>query len=373
MNDQTLELIAWLTLTHAPDVGIKRIQKLLRYFSDIESISKASTKQLEMQQLTPAQIQHIKNPNQQWIATALEWMQHPHHHIIPFGDVRYPALLAEIAQPPAILYVNGEWEILSQPQIALVGSRNPSHTGLELSTEFAYALTKAGLIVTSGLALGVDAASHHGALNANGKTIAVLGSGLQQIYPARNKHLAEKIIDHGCLVSEFPLTATPIPENFPRRNRIISGLSLGTLVIEAAPKSGSLITAHFALEQGREVFAIPGSIRNPMAKGCLSLIQQGAKCVMGIEDILEELKLPLPGVGLSQQSSSQTNSVQLSLDSSNNPVLACIDNEVTTIDQICIRSKLSPQFVTSALLQLELDGIVNRYLGGYVKTGLQNE
>jgi len=367
MNDQTSKLIAWLTLTHAPSVAIKRIQKLLHYFHDIESICKASTKQLEMQQLTEIQIQHIKNPNQQWIQIALEWMQYPHHHIIPFDDVRYPALLTEIAQPPAILYVNGEWEILSHPQIALVGSRNPSHTGLELSAEFAHALTKAGLIVTSGLALGVDAASHQGALNAGGKTIAILGSGLQQIYPARNRPLAEKIIDHGCVVSEFPLTTTPVPENFPRRNRIISGLSLGTLVIEAAPKSGSLITAHFALEQGREVFAIPGSIRNPTAKGCLSLIQQGAKCVTCVEDILEELKLIAPDVTTAQKSPSWSDPTQLSLDSSNNPVLACIDNEVTTIDQICIRSKLSPQFVTSALLQLELDGVVNRHHGGFIR------
>ena len=298
----------------------------------------------------------------------LQWLREPNHHIISITDDRYPALLAEIPSPPPILYVKGDVEILSCPQIAIVGSRNPSFTGLELSTEFAFLLSQAGFVITSGLALGIDAAAHSGALNAGGKTIAVLGSGLQQIYPKRNAALAEKIASHGCLVSEFPLDTTPMPHNFPRRNRIISGLSLGTLVIEAALKSGSLITAHFAAEQGREVFAIPSSIRNPTAKGCLSLIQNGAKCVTCIDDILSEIQAVLKSPAAISYSSNNSNEHQTLLASTDNQVLACIDDEMTTIDQICVRSKLAPQLVTAALLRLELNSVIKRQFGGFAKS-----
>ncbi|OGT43189.1 MAG: DNA protecting protein DprA [Gammaproteobacteria bacterium RIFCSPHIGHO2_12_FULL_40_19] len=302
--------------------------------------------------------------------TALQWLKQPNHHIIPITDPRYPVLLSKIPSPPPLLYVKGEIETLSRPQIAIVGSRNPSFTGLELSTEFAYLLSQAGLVITSGLALGIDAASHVGALRAGGKTIAVLGSGLQQIYPKRNAALAEKITVNGCLVSEFPLDTPPAPHNFPRRNRIISGLSLGTLVIEAALKSGSLITAHFAAEQGREVFAIPSSIRNPAAKGCLALIQNGAKCVISLADILEEIRPLTPSSFSTPRQRADSNEHQTTLASTDSQVLACIDNEVTTIDQICARSKLSAQLVTVALLQLELNGVVKRQFGGFVRHSL---
>ncbi|MCX7121549.1 MAG: DNA-processing protein DprA [Gammaproteobacteria bacterium] len=364
MNNNTIELLYYLTLLQAPLVGVARIKKLLQHFGNIENICKASQGELQSQKLNDAQIHAIKKPNQKWNNTALEWATEKNHHIILFNDSRYPQLLKEIASAPPILYIHGELAILSQPQIALVGSRNPSHTGLELAEEFAYALSKAGLMITSGLALGIDTASHHGALNANGKTIAVLGSGLLQIYPFRNKKLAMQIADNGCLVSELPLNTTPIPANFPRRNRIISGLSLGTLVVEAALKSGSLITAHLALEQNREVFAIPGSLRNPTSQGCLSLIQQGAKCITSVNDILDEINSFSKNINLGPPLKTMLAPSHL-LDKTEQLVLACIEHDSATIDQICNRSKLSTQSVSATLLQLELKDVIKNEFGQY--------
>lgn len=294
------------------------------------------------------------------------WLQQSdQHHFIPLDDARYPKLLKEIADPPAALYVFGDYRALMQPQIALVGSRNPSHAGLELAHEFAFLLVKAGLSITSGLAIGIDTASHEGALSANGKTIAVLGSGLLQLYPKQNKSLAEKISKQGCVISEWPLNMPPARENFPQRNRIISGLSLGTVVVEAALKSGSLITAKLAAEQNRDVFAIPGSVRNPTSQGCLALIQQGAKCVVCVDDILNEIHFA------SQNNAQFIQKEQViqndGLDQNDQRVLACIEYDVTTVDQICTRSKLSAPVVASSLLQLELAGVVKMRQGGYSK------
>lgn len=366
MNLNTTDLLFWMTLLQAPDVGIVRVKKLLLYFETIENICKASRRELQSQKLTDAQINAIKNPNQKWNDAAFKWRDsEKNRHIILYTDSTYPALLKEIASAPVILYVEGEVTLLSQPQIALVGSRNPSRTGLELAEEFSYVLSQAGLIITSGLALGVDTASHQGALHAFGKTIAVLGSGLQQIYPVRNKPLAKKIIHNGCLISEFPLHITPTPENFPRRNRIISGLSLGTVVVEAAIKSGSLITAHCALEQNREIFAIPGSLRNPTSQGCLSLIQQGAKCVTSPQDILDEIhfsecKIPSAPLKINQLPID-------ALDQMEQLVLACIDNDGVTLDQICARSKLPIQRVMATLLTLEIEKFIEHVFGKYIK------
>lgn len=373
MNDDTQsDLIYWLTLTQLPNAGPLLIKKLLSHCHSAKNICKASQTTLQNLKLNAAQIYAIRHPNSTWINTALQWQKQSDHHIISLIDVRYPALLAEIASPPLLLYIKGKIDTLTQPQIAVVGSRNPSFTGLELSTEFGFLLSQAGFTITSGLALGIDTASHTGALNAGGKTIAVLGSGLQHIYPKRNAALAEKIASTGCLVSEFPLDTTPVSHNFPRRNRIISGLSLGTLVIEAALKSGSLITAHFAAEQGREVFAIPNSIRNPTAKGCLALIQNGAKCVTCLEDILEEIQPVSTSTVFMSTPSIDSNEHQTALACTDQQVLACIDNEMTTIDQICARSKLSTHLITAALLRLELNGVIKRQFGGFVKS-IENE
>ncbi len=215
-------------------------------------------------------------------------------HLITLHDARYPTLLREIDDAPPMLFIQGDPTILNLPQIAIVGSRNPSASGRQTATDFAHFLASAGLAITSGLADGIDGAAHQGALETKNSTLAVTGTGLDRVYPAKHRELAHRIAEQGALISELPPGTPPIPANFPRRNRIISGLSLGTLVVEAAQKSGSLITARLATEQGREVFAIPGSIHNPLARGCHALIRQGAKLVETAGDILEELA-PLLG------------------------------------------------------------------------------
>jgi len=210
-------------------------------------------------------------------------------HILTLHDPAYPALLKEIADPPPLLFVRGDPAVLSRPQLGIVGSRNPTPGGRSLAEDFARSLSRCGLVVTSGMALGIDAAGHRGALRGGGTTLAVAGTGPDRIYPARHRDLARAIVEQGAIISEFAPGTPALPSNFPRRNRIISGLSLGVLVVEAACRSGSLITARLAAEQGREVFALPGSIHNPLARGCHHLIRQGAKLVEDIEDIVEEL------------------------------------------------------------------------------------
>ncbi len=220
----------------------------------------------------------------------LRWAEKPNCHLLTLTDPAYPALLRQTTTLPPVLFVHGNVTLLSTPQIAIVGSRYPSPEGLENARRFAYSFSAEGITVTSGLALGIDGAAHHGALQNTGRTLAVMGHGLDHIYPMRHRALADRILEQGGgLVSEFPLGVKPVAAYFPQRNRIISGLSLGTLVVEAALRSGSLITARFALEQGREVFAIPGSVHSPLTKGCHALIRQGAKLVEVANDVLEEL------------------------------------------------------------------------------------
>ena len=363
MNNNTLT--SWLRLTNAPGVGSRCIQKLLARFHTIEEVCSASAKQLSVANLRDEQIKAITHPDQPIIDETVLWLSDEQHHFIPFTDSRYPALLLETSSFPAVLYVHGEYQLLSEPQIAVVGSRKPTHTGLEVATDFSRELANAGLYVTSGLALGIDGAAHAGALSVNKKTIAILGSGLKNIYPKQHAPLYEQIVQKGCAVSELPLHTAPVAQNFPRRNRIISGLSLGVLIIEAAPKSGSLITARFALEQNRDVFAVPGSLRNPMAKGCLSLIQEGAKCVTQISDILNEIA-PMRSCTTPNAPSAESVAFRYPLDSNELQVLACIE-DVTGIDQICTRSKLSIQQVTGILLKLEVQDIVKRHHNGYVR------
>lgn len=370
-SENITALTAWLTLTQSPMIKPSHVKKLLEHFGSAEAICRANTTKLQAQQLHSEQIQQIKHPNITAINRILAWQTNPNQTIIPITDSRYPTLLANISSAPLLLYVKGDPSALHRPQIAVVGSRNPTHTGLELAAEFGYLLATNGFVITSGLAMGIDTAAHAGALKAQGQTIAVLGNGLSSVYPHRNFALAEQISKQGCLVSEFPLDMRPTKMTFPQRNRVISGLSLGTVVIEAAPKSGSLITARFAAEQGREVFAIPGSIRNPLAKGCLNLIQDGAKCVTSIQDILDEIQIvkgnsPCENQNTPKQTLSMSDT-KLTLDTTNNPVLACIDHDITTVDQICARSKLSAQLVSALLVQLELDGTIERRFGGFVK------
>jgi DNA processing protein len=293
----------------------------------------------------------------------LEWLEQQNNGVLTVNDTNYPLQLKEIADPPPILFVRGNPDLLSLPQIAIVGSRNPSALGKETAFSFARTLSLYGFVITSGLALGIDGASHRGALYANGYTVAVAGTGLDRVYPARHKELATEIVNTGVMISEFPPGTTAKANHFPRRNRIISGLCQGLLVVEAAKQSGSLITARMALEQNREVFAIPGSIHNPLARGCNALIREGAKLVETTQDILEELNqyyqqdeklLPL--------------TTQSTLDLEQQTLLNRVMFSPTSIDHLVENTGESVEAISSMLLILELQGYLEATAGGcYVR------
>ncbi len=287
---------------------------------------------------------------------SLAWADQPGQHILTLADAAYPRALLEIPDPPTLLYVRGNPALLQKRGLAMVGSRNATPQGLQTAEAFAKALASQGQCIISGLALGIDAAAHRGALAAHGETVAVIGTGADRIYPARNKALALAIVEQGAVVSEFPLGTPALAANFPRRNRIISGLSRGVLVVEAAPESGSLITARLAAEQGREVFAIPGSIHSPVARGCHKLIKQGAKLVETAADVLEELgnyvDLPLPRPDPAQVE--------------DNPLLAALGHDPCSLDDLAERTGLHAGQLLPELLILELSGQIaplpgNRY------------
>jgi len=304
-------------------------------------------------------IQALRKPDWSLIEPDLRWLEQPGHLAITLSDSAYPAQLKEIADPPPVLFVRGNPELLSHPQIAMVGSRNPSALGVETAIDFARTLARSGFVITSGLALGIDAASHRGALEAKGHTLAVTGTGLDRVYPARNKDLASEILQSGALVSEFPSGTAAKAHHFPRRNRIISGLCLGLLVVEAARQSGSLITARLALEQNREVFAIPGSIQNPLARGCNALIREGAKLVETTNDIFEEL-----GQYNQQDEISLPTPMQSSLDPEQQKLLNLIMYSPTSIDKLVATTGQSVETLASMLLILELQGFIAATVGG---------
>jgi DNA processing protein len=341
--------------------------RLLTQFSDPEALFLEPSKVKDV----PAQVQKaLFEPNWDLIEQDLAWLEQDHRHIVTIQDPRYPELLKQIADPPSLLFVQGNVDLLSQWQLAIVGSRNPSASGADTAYEFARYLAQGGISITSGLAIGIDAAAHKGALSAGGKTIAVVGTGLDRVYPAKNRTLAHDIADTGAIVSEFALGTPPKAENFPRRNRLISGLSLGTLVIEAAIRSGSLITARMAMEQGREVFAIPGSIHNPLARGCHKLIREGAKLVETATDILEELGA-LAGVQqpIVENTSPATSEPQ-ELDKDYQCLLENLGYDPIQIDVLIERCGLTADAVSSMLLLLELQGQVESLPGGrYVQIG----
>ncbi|MGI9200126.1 MAG: DNA-processing protein DprA [Woeseiaceae bacterium] len=298
-----------------------------------------------------------------------EWQREARHHVLQADDEAFPQLLREISNPPLLLYVDGNVDILHLPALAIVGSRNPSKGGERNAFEFAQHLASVGFTIVSGLAQGIDTAAHQGALAAGGRTIALLGHGVDRVYPASNKALAEEIAATGALVSEFPLGTHPQRELFPQRNRLISGLSLGTLVVEAARRSGSLITARLAGEQGREVFALPGSIHNPLARGCHQLIRQGAKLVETSADIVAELA-PLAGQILqnTMESTSNEETGEL-LDDEYVQLRNYIGHDPIGIDELAQNSGLTIEQVSSMLLILELHGEIESLSGGrYVLT-----
>ncbi len=293
-----------------------------------------------------------------------EWLQDPHHHLIGRGDDGYPELLDQIPGPPKALYVNGNPDVLHLPALAIVGSRNPTQAGTRNAYEFARHLGSCGFCIVSGLAQGIDTAAHRGALDAGAATIAFLGHGIDRVYPAANRELAHLIARNGALVSEFPLGMQPRKELFPQRNRLISGVSLGTLVVEAARRSGSLITARLSGEQGREIFAIPGSIHNPLTRGCHQLIRQGAKLVETADDIVAEL-VPLAGHLLQNTVESTPNDTSPSVDDREYLQLKkFLGHDPIGIDELAGNSGLTIEQVSSMLLILELEGEVESLSGG---------
>lgn len=360
------EISYWLAATRLYGIGSITLQRLLAQFGEIRKIFSASKAELALCGLTEQQSCALKNPDWHAVERILIWSEKNQCCLLTLNDSRYPTLLREIPDAPVLLYVQGNVQILSHAQLAIVGSRNPTFVGREITKQFAHALATAGLVITSGLALGIDAASHRGALNAKGKTIAVCGTGLKYTYPTENQKLAEEIIAHGgALISEFPPDEKPKAKNFPYRNRIISGLSLGVLVVEAKQRSGSLITARYAVEQGREVFAIPGSIHNPLARGCHQLLRQGAKLVETTQDIFEELGTLFTTLNLPREVAVLVE--YATLDYKFQQLIAQIGHETTPLDAIILRSGLTTSEVSSMLLSLELKGYVQAVSGGYVR------
>lgn len=293
------ELAAWIRLVLVPGIDIRTAHRVLATCGLPQNIFMTSYREL-LRILSPQIANAIRSPVSDTVKVQIEktekWLEESGNAILTLSDSRYPRALLEIADPPLMLYVKGNIELLSRPSIAIVGSRNATAQGCIDAEEFGYSLSNAGLTINSGLALGIDASAHRGGLKGHGSTIAVIGTGADIVYPARNRELAHQIAQKGCIISEFPLGTRPLASNFPRRNRIISGLSGGVLVVEAAVKSGALIAARTAIDQGRDVFAIPGSIHSPLSRGCHALIRQGAKLVETSQDILEELKHYHPAV-----------------------------------------------------------------------------
>lgn len=344
----------WLALARTPGLGPVACRQLLKHYSEYPKLlfaDAASAAPALAARLPPSLLRALAAPDWSAVESDLAWLEQPGNHALTLNDPRYPPLLKQIHDAPPILYVRGRTEILSAPQLAIVGSRSASPAGLDIATGFAAALGRSGLAITSGLAIGIDGAAHRGALSAGAPTIAVAATGPDIVYPARHRGLADEIADSGALVTEFAPGHPPLPGSFPRRNRIISGLSLGTLVVEAATGSGSLITARSALEQGREVFAIPGSIHNPRARGCHALIRQGAKLVEGIEDILEELG---PLCLTARTLGADTAAPAPPLDDAAAHVLAQIDYAATTLDTLVARTGLGAEQLHHILLDLEL-------------------
>ncbi len=348
----------WLRLTLIPGIGSETQRKLLGAFGLPEAIFSATHSDLRNiigDRLANAL---LETDNADLVRAACEWSTGDNQHILTIADHEYPRALLEIADPPTLIYVRGRLDLLNRPALAMVGSRNPTPQGIQNAERFASAFANAGLVIASGLALGVDAAAHRGALSAGGDTVAFIGTGIDRIYPARNKDLALEIGAKGTIVSEFPLGTPVTAFNFPRRNRLISGLALGVLVVEAAMESGSLITARLAGEQGREVFAIPGSIHSPQSRGCHRLIKQGAKLVETAQDVLEELnwgRLAEPSLPRPEEAD---------VASGHNDLLAHMGFDPCGLDDLAGRSGLTADTLSVMLLHLELDGHVASLPGG---------
>ena len=344
----------WLRLTLTDGLGPASVRQLLLAYGSPQRVLEAGM--LDLLRHLPQELAAAiaAGGNQEAAGTTLKWLEDPANHVVTLGDPHYPQLLLQISDPPPLLYVKGDCALLNQFAVAIVGSRNATTQGITNAEAFARALSEAGITVVSGLALGVDAAAHRGGLAGKASSIALVGTGLDVVYPARNRSLAHALAERGALVSEFPLGTPALASNFPRRNRLISGVSRGCLVIEAALQSGSLITARMANEQGREVFAMPGSIHSPLAKGCHRLIKQGAKLVDDVNDILEEFKFSLAATKAEALPEHSPATARL---------LELMGYDPCSHDALSARAGLPADALASFLLELELSGLIEKLPG----------
>jgi DNA processing protein len=348
------ELAAWLRLTHS--AGRETARRLLAAFASPQGVFAASA--AGQRAVTGSTLAEPPGELDALVQRTVAWRREgAGRHVVTLGDAAYPAALLQTADPPLLLYAQGRLELLQRPALAIVGSRNPTPQGADNARAFALHLARSGYTIVSGLALGVDGAAHEGALSAGGdaSTIAVVGTGMDRVYPSRHRELAHRIAEQGLLLSEFDLATPPLRENFPRRNRLIAGLAQGTLVVEAALASGSLITARCAAEAGREVFALPGSIHSPQSRGCHALIKQGAQLVESAEDILAELRPAAPALPVDGEPPPRDDG---------DPLLAALGHDPATLDALVARCGWPPEQLAARLLELELDGHVARLPGG---------
>ena len=348
---------AWASLQLIHGASPRALLALLKAFggpTEILNASAASLSRVVSGELAAAV---ERGPDREALDRALGWLGEPGHALIAWGDEAYPQALLSIADPPPVLYFHGRPELLNRPSLAIVGSRNATPQGVETAEAFAAALSAAGLTIVSGLALGIDAAAHRGGLAGTGSSLAIVGTGIDRVYPTANRSLARRLAEAGGVLSEFPIDTPPLPANFPRRNRVISGLARAVLVVEATLASGSLITARFAAEQGRDVLAIPGSIHSPFSKGSHRLIKEGAKLVETAGDVLEEL-------GMQAASGPSAAPASIAPEGAAGRVLAALGHDTASVDVLCERSALPADAVCVALVQLELEGRIACLPGG---------
>jgi DNA processing protein len=357
--DFEVSLKAWLALSLTRGLGGENARRLLKEFGSPDAVFAASISSLKSVVKAEVAAEISKGIAEDAVAPALTWLEDGNNHIVTLADSDYPQALLNIPDPPLLLYVKGRLDLLNRPALAVVGSRSATPQGISNAEAFAKSLSDAGLCIISGLAHGIDAAAHRGGLRGQGNSVAVIGTGLDKVYPAANRDLAHALAQQGALVSEFPLGTPPLAANFPRRNRLISGMSLGCLVVEASLQSGSLITARLALEQGRDVFAIPGSIHAPQSKGCHALLKQGAKLVEAAQDILEELGgllvSPAPAANSAGPDSEGQDAAEL---------LEHLGFDPVDVDTLSVRSGLTVGQLSAMLLSLELNGRICVLPGG---------
>jgi DNA processing protein len=363
---RTEEALAWMALSRAPALDVAILSKAFESLGGIHGLFNSSDAERQSAGVPEAALQFLCNASALPCAVEKAWIRDPKHEVLAFTDPRFPRALQALPSSPIALYVTGNADVLNDPQLSIVGSRNPTPAGREIAFEFARSLAACGLGITSGLAQGIDSAAHQGALAAQGITVAVLGSGIDVIYPKNNLTLSEQIQFQGALISEFPLGTPPRRENFPQRNRIIAALSLGTLVVEAARRSGSLITARLAGDHNRELFAVPGSIRNPLSRGCHELIRQGAKLTETAADILSELNFSafFDRARAASGGPAAPSGFEAGMDKEHKILLDALGFDPSDLDMLVVRTGFKPEAVSSMMLILELEGHVQAAPGG---------